>query len=112
MDSVDSMKTVLDQIALPPPICKFEGDAAEDSPLRVWLVSPAQYNKFAAQPGFRSFQSSAFARASQAKQHPLFLGDVVYGTDLLSEKCHVRFVSMQVTQLNIVLRMTVKLNQI
>lgn len=25
---------------------------------------------------FRSFQSSAFARASQAKQHPLFLGDV------------------------------------
>lgn len=77
MDSVDSMKTVLDQIALPPPICKFEGDvAAEDSPLRVWLVSPAQYNKFAAQSGFRSFQSSAFARASQAKQHPLFLGDV------------------------------------
>ena len=77
MDSVDSMKTVLDQIALPPPICKFEGDvAAEDSPLRVWLVSPAQYNKFAAQPGFRSFQSSAFARASQAKQHPIFLGDV------------------------------------
>ena len=61
MDSVDSMKTVLDQIALPPPICKFEGDAnAEDSPLRVWLVSPAQYNKFAAQPGFRSFQSAAF----------------------------------------------------
>ena len=77
MDSVDSMKTVLDQIALPPPICKFEGDAnAEDSPLRVWLVSPAQYNKFAAQPGFRSFQSAAFARASQAKQHPLFMGDV------------------------------------
>lgn len=77
MDSVDSMKTVLDQIALPPPICKFEGDvASEDSPLRVWLVSPAQYNKFAAQPGFRSFQSAAFARASQAKQHPLFLGDV------------------------------------
>jgi len=77
MDSVDSMKTVLDQIALPPPICKFEGDvAAEDSPLRVWLVSPAQYNKFAAQPNFRSFQSAAFARATQAKQHPLFLGDV------------------------------------
>jgi len=77
MDAVDSMKTVLDQIALPPPIVKFEGDAnAEDSPIRVWLVSPAQYNKFAAQPGFRSFQSAAFARASQAKQHPLFMGDV------------------------------------
>ena len=77
MDTVDSMKSVLDTIALPPPICKFEGDSnADDSPLRVWLVSPDQYNKFAAQPGFRSFQLAAWARASQAKQHPLFTGDV------------------------------------
>ncbi|AYO54399.1 phage capsid family protein [Acinetobacter wuhouensis] len=77
MDTVDSMKSVLDTIALPPPICKFEGDPnADDSPLRVWLVSPDQYNKFAAQPGFRTFQSAAWARASQAKQHPLFTGDV------------------------------------
>lgn len=77
MDTVDSMKSVLDTIALPPPICKFEGDTnADDSPIRVWLVSPDQYNKFAAQPGFRTFQSAAFARASQAKQHPLFTGDV------------------------------------
>ncbi len=77
MDTVDSMKSVMDEMPLPPPICKFEGDAAaEDSPIRVWLVSPAQYNKFAAQPGFRSFQSASLARASQAKQHPLFLGDV------------------------------------
>lgn len=77
MDAVDSMKSVLDTIALPPPICKFEGDNnAEDSPIRVWLVSPDQYNKFAAQPGFRTFQSAAWARASQAKQHPLFTGEV------------------------------------
>ena len=77
MDTVDSMRTVLDQIALPPPIVKFEGDkAAEDSPLRVWLVSPAQYNRFAADPAFRQFQASAFARANQANQHPLFLGEV------------------------------------
>ncbi|HCK29038.1 MAG TPA: DUF4043 domain-containing protein [Acinetobacter ursingii] len=39
MDAVDSMKTVLDQIALPPPIVKFEGDAnADDSPIRVSVV--------------------------------------------------------------------------
>ena len=76
MDTVDSMRTVLDQIALPPPIVKFEGDkAADDSPLRVWMVSPAQYNKFAADPSFRQFQASAMARASQAGQHPLFLGE-------------------------------------
>jgi hypothetical protein len=36
---------------------------------------------------------------------------LVYGMDLLSAKCHVRSVSMQVTQLNIVLHMTVKVNQ-
>ena len=76
MDVVDSMRTVLDQIPLPPPVVQFEGDAAAtDSPLRVWLMSPAQYNRFAADPKFRQLQASAVARASQAKQHPLFLGE-------------------------------------
>lgn len=76
MDTVDSMRTVLDQIPLPPPIVMFPGDkAATDSPLRVWLMSPAQYNKFAADPSFRQFQASAIARANQAGSHPLFLGE-------------------------------------
>ena len=76
MDTVDAMRTVLDQIALPPPVVKFEGDkAAEDSPLRVWMMSPAQYNRFAADPAFRQLQASAMARAGQAGQHPLFLGE-------------------------------------
>lgn len=76
MDTVDSMRTVLDQIPLPPPIVMFDGDkAASDSPLRVWLMSPAQYNRFAADPKFRALQASAVARASQANQHPLFLGE-------------------------------------
>lgn len=76
MDTVDSMKTVLDQISLPPPIVKFEGDTlADDSPLRVWMMSPAQYNKFSADPAFRQFQATALARASQAGNHPLFKGE-------------------------------------
>ena len=77
LDTVDAMKTVLDQIALPPTMIKVAGDrSAEDSPLRVWLMSPAQYNKFAADPTFRQFQSAALARASNANSHPLFQGDV------------------------------------
>ena len=77
MDTVDSMKSVLDQIALPPPMVRFEGDVlSEDSPLRVWLLSPAQYNKFAADPNFRTLQANALARANKAKQHPIFLGEV------------------------------------
>lgn len=77
MDTVDAMRTVMDQMALPPPVVKIEGDmAAEDDPLRVWLMSPAQYNRFAADPKFRQFQASAHTRASKAKHHPLFLGDV------------------------------------
>ena len=77
LDTVDAMKTVLDQIALPPTMIKVAGDrSAEDSPLRVWLMSPAQYNKFAADPNFRQFQSAALARASNANSHPLFQGDV------------------------------------
>ncbi len=77
LNTVDAMKTVLDQIALPPTKIKVAGDrSAEDSPLRVWLMSPAQYNKFAADPAFRQFQSAALARASNANSHPLFQGDV------------------------------------
>lgn len=76
MDTVDSMKSVLDQITLPPPIVKFEGDTmSEDAPIRVWMLSPAQYNKFAADPQFRQFQASALSRASNAGNHPLFKGE-------------------------------------
>lgn len=77
LDTVDSMRTLMDEMVLPPPIVKFEGDvAAEDSPLRVWLVSPSQYNWFARQKDFRTFQGAALARASQANQHNIFKGDV------------------------------------
>jgi len=77
LDTVDSMRTLMDEMVLPPPIVKFEGDvSAEDSPLRVWLVSPSQYNWFARQKDFRTFQGAALARASQANQHNIFKGDV------------------------------------
>ena len=76
MDTCDGIRTVMEQIALPPPPVIFEGDeAATDSPLRVLLVSPAQYSGFATDPAFRQFQASAMARASQAGNHPLFKGD-------------------------------------
>lgn len=77
MDTVDGVRNFMDQIALPPPPVIFEGDAAaNDSPLRVMLVSPAQYNDFAKDQNFRQLQASAMARAQQAKGHPLFLGEV------------------------------------
>ena len=76
MDVVDAMRSVLDQMPLPPPIVKLEGDSqAEDDPMRLWLMSPAQYNSFAADSSFRSYQASAMARARDAKQHPLFTGE-------------------------------------
>lgn len=63
MDVVDSLRSWMDQIPLPPPPVEFEGDlAATDSPIRVALVSPAQYSGFATNPDFRSFQANAYAR--------------------------------------------------
>ena len=77
MDTVDAVRTYVEQIPAPPPPVIFEGDvAATDSPIRVMLVSPAQYSSFATDPVFRQFQASAHARANQANRHPLFLGDV------------------------------------
>lgn len=94
LDTVDSMKQVLDDMILPPPCIQVEGDdGAEDSPLRVWLVSPAQYNWFAKQPTFRQFQADAVARASNAKLHPLFRGDVgIWNGFLIRKMSHaIRF---------------------
>lgn len=76
VDVVDAIATHMDQIELPPPPVKFEGDeAADDSPIRVLLCSPAQYNSFAKQEKFRSWQAAALARAANAKQHPIFRVD-------------------------------------
>ncbi len=76
MDTVDAIRTVMESIALPPPAVKIPGDVvAEDSPLRVLLVSPAQYHAFAQDPNFRQFQANAIARAAKANNHPLFLGE-------------------------------------
>lgn len=75
IDTVDAMRSVLDSMALPPPSIQIPGDpAAEDSPLRLWLLSPAQFDTFAASSTYRTYQANALARASQANQHPLFLG--------------------------------------
>lgn len=76
MDTIDGIRTTMEQIALPPPAVIFEGDkAANDSPIRVLLVSSAQYSGFATDTNFRQFQASAMARANQAGGHPLFMGD-------------------------------------
>ena len=75
IDTVDAMRSVLDSMPLPPPPIQIPGDpAAEDSPLRLWLMSPTQFDSFAASSTYRTYQANALARAAQAKQHPLFLG--------------------------------------
>ena len=87
MDTVDSIRTTIESIALPPPAIKLPDDkVAEDSPLRCLLVSPAQYHSFAADPNFRQFQASAMARASKANNHPLFLGEVGLWNGILISK--------------------------
>lgn len=77
MDTVDAVRSYVEQIPAAPPPVQFDGDvAATDSPIRVMLVSPAQYSSFATDPNFRQYQAAAYARANQANRHPLFLGDV------------------------------------
>lgn len=76
IDLVDSLRTLLDGMPLPPPSVKFPGDQmAEDSPLRVLMVSSEQYTSLVQSTNFRTFQANAMARASMAKQSPLFMGE-------------------------------------
>ncbi len=87
MDTVDSMRSVMDDMVLPPPCIQVEGDeAATDEPLRLWIVSPAQYRWFAKQQGFRTLISNAVARSSNAKNHPLFRGEVGLWNNFLIRK--------------------------
>ncbi|MBR7002845.1 MAG: N4-gp56 family major capsid protein [Neisseriaceae bacterium] len=77
MDTVNAMKNVLDNMTCPPPNISIPKDkAAKDNPLRVMFVSPAQYNQFAQNKEFQKFKAEAYARASQAANHPLFTGEV------------------------------------
>ena len=94
MTVVDSIRTMIESIALPPPAVKIPGDiASEDEPLRALLLSPAQYHAFAQDDAFRKFQVAAINRASNAKRHPLFLGEAGLwnGILLLKQPKPVRF---------------------
>lgn len=94
MTVVDSIRTMIESIALPPPAVKIPGDiASEDEPLRALLLSPAQYHAFAQDDAFRKFQVAAMNRASNAKRHPLFLGEAGLwnGILLLKQPKPVRF---------------------
>ena len=94
MAVVDSIRTLIESIPLPPPAVKIPGDiAAEDEPLRALLLSPAQYHAFSQDDAFRKFQVAALNRASNAKRHPLFLGEAGLwnGILLLKQPKPVRF---------------------
>jgi N4-gp56 family major capsid protein len=75
-DVVDGIRTFIDSMALPPPPVIFEGDKmANDSPIRVLLVSSEQYTAFVQSTGFRTLQANAMARSQVAANNPLFQGD-------------------------------------
>lgn len=86
---IDAIRAYVDGMALPPPPIMVPGDpAAMDSPLYMLLVSPAQYEsiKTSDSNAFRTFQANAYARASAAKNHPLFTGEVGIWNNILVRK--------------------------
>ena len=87
MDVVDAISATMDSMAFAPAPVKFEGDAmAEDEPLRVLLVSAEQHMAFVKSGNFRLLQATAQARASQAKNNPLFLGQAGIWNNVLLVK--------------------------
>lgn len=76
MDVLDSIRTWIDGVPFAPGAVKFNGDElAEDSPLRVLLVSSEQYTAFLRSGIFRTLQAQSVARAAAAKNNPIMLGD-------------------------------------
>jgi len=76
MAVVDAVRSMVESMPMPPHAVRIPGDKlAGDSPLRVMLVSPAQYSMFAADDNFRKFQVEANRRVDHAQKHPLFSGE-------------------------------------
>lgn len=76
IDVIDAIRTKLDSMPLPPPPVRFKDDQmANDSPMRVLLVSSEQYTSIVKSTNFRTFQAQAMARAQMAKNNPLFMGE-------------------------------------
>jgi len=90
-DVVDSIRTIIDSIPLPPSPVIFDGDTmGYDAPLRVLMLSSEQYTAFVQSPGtnFRQLQSQAIARSSMGgKPNPLFLGEAGLWNGILIIKC-------------------------
>lgn len=87
MDLLDSLRTWIDGVAFAPGAVKFDGDElAEDSPLRVLLVSSEQYTAFLRSGTFRSLQAQSTARAAAAKHNPIMLGDAALWNGILIVK--------------------------
>lgn len=87
-DVVDSVRTLLDSMALPPGPVIFDGDVmAGDSPLRVLLLSSEQYTAFVQSTNFRQLQSQAYARGTMGgKLNPIFSGDAGLWNGILTVK--------------------------
>lgn len=86
---IDSLRSLIDDMAFPPPPVMLPGDeAAMDDPIYLLLVSAQQYEsiKTANSQTFRTMQAAAQARASIAGQHPLFRGEVGLWNGILVKK--------------------------
>lgn len=89
LDAIDNLRSLIDDMAFPPPPVMLPGDeAAMDDPIYILLVSAPQYEsiKTANSGQFRTFQAQAQARASIAGQHPLFRGEVGLWNGILVKK--------------------------
>lgn len=89
LESIDNMRTMLDEMAFPLQPVKIADDpAAADEPMWVLYVSPRQYSHLlkATTNDIRSFQQNAWNRASYGSKHPLFKGEVGMWNGILVKK--------------------------
>lgn len=96
LESIDNMRTLLDEMAFPLQSVKIADDpAAADEPMWVLYVSPRQYSHLlkATTNDIRSFQQNAWNRASYGSKHPLFKGEVGMWNGILVKKLNraIRF---------------------
>lgn len=93
-DVVDAIATQLDEMVIQIPGVEFPDDkAAQDSPVRVLMVTPQQYNSFVKSTNFRTYLAQAVARGQMAKNCPVFMNDSLLfrGILIVKQQRPIRF---------------------
>jgi N4-gp56 family major capsid protein len=90
LDDLDRLRAAVDELDVPLPPVRFEGDAiADDSPMYVLLVPPRVYHNLVRQSTEKSLRTFQMNARERGVNNPLFKGEVGMWNGILVKKINM-----------------------